>query len=125
MDGSRSITLTDFLAAGFNFLPSVLFFISLAALALGWAPRLGKAVHGYLVFSFMLNYLSGMIDLPDWFLKTSIKSWIPHMPTEDFDLLIFVIITVISIADDPGFHWVSETRFARRSLMMKVVRDYA
>ncbi len=97
MDGSRSMTLTDFLVAGFNFLPSVLFFISLAALALGWAPRLGKAVHGYLVFSFMLNYFSGIIDLPEWFLKTSIKSWIPHMPTEDFDLLIFVIITVISI----------------------------
>lgn len=97
MDGSRSMTLTDFLAAGFNFLPSVLFFISLAALALGWAPRLGKAVHGYLVFSFMLNYFSGIIDLPEWFLKTSIKSWIPHMPIEDFDLFIFIMIMMISV----------------------------
>lgn len=98
MDGSSSMTMAEFLTAGFNFLPSVLFFIGLAAFILGWAPKLGKVVYGYLGFSFMINYFGGMIDLPDWFSKTAIKSWIPQMPMEEFDLLIFVTITVISIA---------------------------
>lgn len=97
MGDESSMKMMDFLAAGFNFLPSVLFFLSLAALALGWAPRLGKVVYIYLAYSFLLNYFSGLLDLPEWFLNTAIQSWIPRMPLEEFDLLVFIVITVISI----------------------------
>ncbi len=88
----------DFLAAGYNFLPSVLFFTGLAALALGWAPKLGKVVYVYLAYSFLLNYFGGILDLPEWFSKTAIQSWIPQMPMEEFDAPIFITITVISIS---------------------------
>lgn len=98
MSDSATMEMIDFLAAGFNFLPAVLFFTALAALTLGWAPRLGKLIYVYLGYSFILNYFSGILDLPDWFLKTAIKSWIPRMPMEDFDASIFITITAISIA---------------------------
>src|SRR5699024_2533784 len=39
MGDSGAMHLIDFLAAGYNFLPSVLFFTGLAALALGWVPK--------------------------------------------------------------------------------------
>src|SRR5690625_32329 len=97
MGGSSPMSMFDFLAAGYNFLPSVLFFIGLAALALGWVPKLGKLVYVYLTYSFLLNYYGGIVDLPEWFFKTAIQSWIPQMPIEDFDALIFITITVISI----------------------------
>jgi len=97
MGDSRAIDILDFLAAGYNFLPSVLFFTGLAALALGWAPKLGKAVYVYLGYSFLLNYFGGILDLPAWFSKTAIQSWIEQMPMEDFDAPIFITITVISI----------------------------
>lgn len=97
--GDRStMDIFDFLVAGYNFLPSVLFLIGLAALALGWAPKLGKVIYIYLAYSFMLNYFGGMLDLPKWFSKTAIQSWIPLMPMEDFDTSIFITITVVSIA---------------------------
>lgn len=96
MDESSAMSLADFLAAGFNLFPSILFFIGLAALALGWAPKLGKSVYLYLTFSFLLNYFSGLIDLPDWVLNTAIQSWLPQMPMEDFKLSIFVTVTFIS-----------------------------
>lgn len=98
MGDKSTMDIIDFLAAGFNFLPSVLFFTSLAALALGWAPKLGKVVYIYLAYSFFLNYFGGILDLPKWFSNTAIQSWIPRMPLEDFDVPIFITITVISIA---------------------------
>src|SRR5699024_12633000 len=93
MGGSSPMSMFDFLAAGYNFLPSVLFFIGLAALALGWVPKLGKLVYVYLTYSFLLNYFGGIVDLPEWFFKTAIQSWITQMPIEDFVSLIFITIT--------------------------------
>lgn len=98
MGDKSTMDIVDFLAAGYNFLPSVLFFTGLAALALGWAPKLGKVIYVYLGYSFLINYFGGILELPEWFSKTAIQSWIPRMPMENFDAPIFIIITVISIA---------------------------
>lgn len=98
MGDGAPMNMGDFLAAGYNFLPSVLFFIGLAALALGWAPRLGKMIYVYLGYSFALNYFGGILDLPEWFSKTAVQSWIPRMPVDKFDGVIFITMTLISIA---------------------------
>ncbi|MDL2276248.1 tetronasin resistance protein [Breznakia sp. OttesenSCG-928-G09] len=97
MNGTSTLNMVDFLAAGFNFLPSVLFFAGLAALALGWLPKLGKVVYAYLGYSFAINYFGGILNLPNWFSKTAIMSWIPRMPMEDFDITIFLIISLLGI----------------------------
>ncbi|MGM9903301.1 MAG: hypothetical protein ACI32O_05130 [Enterococcus sp.] len=96
MDTDTSMTIQDFLAAGFNFFPSVLFFISLAALALGWVPKLGKMIYAYLGYSFALNYFSGILDLPEVVEKTAIQSWFPKMPVDSFDAPLFIIVTLLS-----------------------------
>lgn len=98
IEASQVMKIEHFLAAGYNLLPSVLFFIGLAALALGWAPKLGKLVYVYLAYSFILNYFSGLLNFPEWFLKTAILSWHPRMPMEDFAFGPFIIISIISIA---------------------------
>lgn len=97
MGDSSVMNIGDFIAAGYNFLPSVLFYIGLAALALGFAPKLGKIIYVYLGYSFALNYFGGILNLPDWFSKTAIQSWIPRMPVDKFDGTIFITITLISI----------------------------
>ncbi|MEG0772612.1 MAG: tetronasin resistance protein [Clostridium sp.] len=97
MGDSSVMNMGDFIAAGYNFLPSVLFFVGLAALALGFSPKLGKITYVYLGYSFALNYFGGILDLPEWFSKTAIQSWIPRMPVDKFDGTIFITITVISI----------------------------
>jgi ABC-2 type transport system permease protein len=98
MGGSSTMTMGDFIAAGYNFLPSVLFFTGLAALALGWVPRLGKVIYVYLGYSFALNYFNGILKLPEWFTKTAVQSWVPRMPVDKFDGTVFITMTVISIA---------------------------
>jgi ABC-2 type transport system permease protein len=98
MGDSSTMKMGDFIAAGYNFLPSVLFFTGLAALALGLAPKLGKVIYAYLGYSFALNYFGGILDLPEWFSKTAVQSWIPRMPMDKFDAATFITMTVISIA---------------------------
>ncbi len=98
MGDSSSMNMGDFLAAGYNFLPAVLFLTGLAALALGWAPRLGKVIYAYLGYSFALNYFGGILDLPEWFSKTAVQSWIPRLPMDKFDGVTFITMTAISIA---------------------------
>ncbi|HLQ70416.1 MAG TPA: tetronasin resistance protein, partial [Bacillota bacterium] len=97
MGDQSTMDIVDFFATGFNLLPTVLFFTSLAALALGWIPKLGKAVYIYLAYSFLLTYFEGILDLPEWFSKTAIQSWMPSLPMEDFEITIFIVISVISI----------------------------
>src|SRR5690625_78139 len=97
MGNDSTMSLNDFFISGYNFLPAVLFFIGITALLVGWAPKWGKVVYVYLTFSFLLNYFSGILDLPEWFIKIAIQSWIPQMPMEDFDAVIFITITIISI----------------------------
>ena len=98
MDQNNTMEIMDFLAAGFNFLPSVLFFIGFSALLLGWVPKLGKLVYVYLIYSFFLNYFEGILDLPEWFLNTAVQSWIPRMPMESFELITFTVLTLISLS---------------------------
>lgn len=113
MKNESTMDLTDFLAAGYNFLPSILFYIGLAALALGWLPKFGKVIYAYLGYSFALNYFGGILDLPDWFSKTAIQSWIPRLPMEEFDGTIFAVITVISIV----FLFVGYLGYKRRDMV--------
>lgn len=97
MGEGSSMNMGDFMAAGYNFLPAVLFFAGLAALALGWAPKLGKVIYVYLGYSFALNYFGAILNLPKWFSKTAVQSWIPRMPVDKFNGTTFITMTLISI----------------------------
>ncbi len=92
-----SMTIYDFLAIGYNLLPTVLFFTGLAALALGWMPRLGKVVYVYLTYSFFLDYFAGILNLSEALKNTAPQSWLPKMPMEDFDIKAFIVLTVVSL----------------------------
>src|SRR5699024_1075434 len=79
MGDSSTMNVFDFLVAGYNLFPSVLFLTSLAALALGWVPTLGKVVYIYLTYSFLLNYFVVILDFPDCYFTISIYSCIIHL----------------------------------------------
>ena len=113
MKNKSAMNLIDFLAAGYNFLPSVLFYIGLAALALGWLPKFGKVIYIYLGYSFTLNYFGGILNLPNWFSKTALQSWIPQLPAQEFDGTVFSVITAISIC----FLFIGYLGYKRRDLV--------
>lgn len=96
MEGKSDMKFFEFLIAGFNFLPAVLFYTGLSGLILGAIPKMGKFVYIYLIISFLINYFGSILDMPDWIFKIAIQSWLPEMPTEDFNPLVFFTIIVIS-----------------------------
>lgn len=95
---NSSITMFDFINIGINLFPSLLFFTALAALMLGFIPKLGKLVYVYLIYSFFLNYFKGILNLPQWIEKTSPQSWLSNMPVMDFDVIAFFAMTTMSVA---------------------------
>lgn len=93
---STDLTIQTIIYAGLNFVPSILFFVGLSSLALGFAPKLGKAVYIYLAYSFIINYFGKIISMPKWVPKTTIHSYIPLMPVDNFCIVKFAVISVIS-----------------------------
>lgn len=98
MKDAKDMDLLMFLKAGFNFLPAVLVFIGISGFLFGWLPRMGKLAYIYLAYSFALNYFGGILDLPEWFSKTAVPSWVPRMPNDSFDLSVFLTLSCISLA---------------------------
>jgi len=96
-EGNSVIGLNEFLAIGYNQLPGLLFIVGIAALFLGWAPRLNMMTYVYLGYTFLINYFGNIIDFPEWVTNIAIQDWIPRMPIEEFDGNIFLIITMISL----------------------------
>lgn len=94
---STTMNIGDFLVVGYNLLPSILFFIGLAGLVLGWIPNLRKILYIYLSYSFFVNYFAGILNLPKIVINTSPISWLPKMPIESFKFKNFAIITIVSI----------------------------
>lgn len=92
-----SMEMRTFLEAGMNYFPAVLFMTALAAVVLGWIPRAGKALYVYLGYNILLNYVLKMLNLPEWFQKTAILSWIPKMPVDEFDGVVFAVICAVSV----------------------------
>lgn len=97
LNGKSDMVMEDFIAAGFNFFPATIFFIGLAALILGFAPRFGKVVYIYLAYSFAVNYFGGLLKLPDIFKDTAVLSWLPRLPVEAFEGGTFFTILAIGI----------------------------
>ncbi|GAA3017732.1 ABC transporter permease [Tetragenococcus solitarius] len=95
--GDFELQFNDFLAAGYNLFPALLFFVGIASVFLGWLPQLNKIVYVYLVYTFVLNYFKDILDLPEWINKTAIFNWPAEIPIESFDVTIFAVISVISL----------------------------
>ena len=96
MSDKTTMTMSDFLQAGFNFFPVILFFTGLAGLVLGFVPALGKLLYVYLGYSFALSYFGGILDLPDWLSQTSALNWPSQMPIQDFDTTAFLVVLGVS-----------------------------
>jgi ABC-2 type transport system permease protein len=61
----------------------VLLLAALAALLHGWRPGWGKVVWVVLAVWFVLDYLGGLLNVPDWLVKSSPFAHIPEVPAAD------------------------------------------
>ena len=61
------------LTAGLNVVPPGLFLLGLGALVLGaWPRRTSAVVYGYLAWSFLVEFIGGVVHASHWLLDTSV-----------------------------------------------------
>ena len=81
--------------AAIAYYPAVLVIIGAAASLIGTVPRLASVVWLYLFFSFVVVYLGGLFQFPDWVETLSPYGHIPELPVEDVDYnIVFVLVAV-------------------------------
>lgn len=76
--------------------PAVLIMIGIAALLVGWAPKLTGWIWGYLTFSFIIVYLGGLLDFPEWLGKISPYGHIPQLPVEEANIGQLIAVTCVA-----------------------------
>jgi ABC-2 type transport system permease protein len=94
----ETVTFTTTFSSAMVYLPAMLFIIGLAVLVVGALPRAAGLVWFYLVYCFIVVYLSSLLDFPEWMNKLSVFEHIPQIPVEDMQAIPMIMITVLSIA---------------------------
>lgn len=83
--------------AAIVYFPAVLVMIGITALLIGWAPTYTGWIWVYLTFSFIVVYLGGLFDFPEWLGKLSPYGHIPQLPVEEADIGQLLAVTSVAI----------------------------
>jgi len=71
--------------------------ISLSVLLLGVAPKAVGLVWFYVAYCFVVVYLGGVLDFPEWAKNLSVFELIPQIPLEDVSFKPLVMLTLVSL----------------------------
>ncbi|EIM08524.1 ABC transporter polyketide tetronasin permease [Planococcus antarcticus DSM 14505] len=93
----EKLPLGMFYGAGLAYLPAMLFIIGVAVLLIGWAPNLTSTVWLYLVFSFVVIYLGGLFQFPDWMGKLTPYGYVSEIPIEGMNYLNAAMLTLAAV----------------------------
>jgi ABC-2 type transport system permease protein len=83
--------------AALVYYPAVLVMIGVAILFIGFLPKLSSLVWAYLLYSFIVIYLGGLLDLPEWVGKLSPFGYIPQLPVEEMEWMPMIILSIIAL----------------------------
>jgi ABC-2 type transport system permease protein len=93
----EKIVFSTFYNAAMVYLPAMWIMIGIGVLLIGIAPKLTGLTWLYLVYSFVVVYLGGLFQFPEWVGKISPYAHIPQLPIEDMDFAKASILTVIAV----------------------------
>ena len=79
------------------YLPAMWAAVGLAALTIGMIPNATGVVWLYVVYGFIVIYLSNLLDFPEWVNDFSIYEHIPQIPVEDMDIMQVLMLMIIAI----------------------------
>lgn len=92
------ITLGTFYGAAIVYLPAMWIMIGIAVLLVGIAPNFTNLVWLYLGYSFIVVYLGGLFQFPEWLTKLSPFGHISQYPVDQMEWWKALVLTVIAIA---------------------------
>ncbi|UMZ74379.1 ABC transporter permease [Natranaerofaba carboxydovora] len=91
------ISFSTTFGAAMVYLPSMWMMIGIAVLLIGILPQGTSFIWLYLGYSFLVVYLGGLLDFPEWLANLSPYGIVPQLPIEEMNYLSLLIVTAISI----------------------------
>ncbi|ARK30589.1 ABC transporter permease [Halalkalibacter krulwichiae] len=80
------------------YLPAIWLMINLTVLLIGFFPRLTNVIWLYLGYSFLVVYLGGLLQFPEWMGNLSPYGHVPQVPVEESNFVSLSILICLSIA---------------------------
>lgn len=91
------IAFGTYFTASIVYLPALWVMTGLALLLVGFAPRFTSLSWLYLVYSFVVVYLGGLLKFPEWLTKITPFGYVPNVPIEEMSTLPLISLTIIAI----------------------------
>lgn len=82
--------------AALVYTPGMWVFVGLAALVVGWAPRLSVAVWLLLGYAGFTGYFGPILQLDEWTTKLSPFGYVPRVPADDMEWLPVILLTLVA-----------------------------
>jgi Putative exporter of polyketide antibiotics len=82
--------------AAVAYYPAQLVLIGLAAFFVGFVPKLTALNWLYLFYSFVVLYMGGLLQVPDWTKRMTPFGYVPNAPVEEVTLLPLLVLGLIA-----------------------------
>ena len=93
----EGLALLRLYGAAMIYLPAMWIMVAFAVLLIGVFPKLTGLTWIYLLYSFIVVYLGGLLQFSEWMGNLSPFGHIPQIPVEDMDFMKVTILIIIAI----------------------------
>ena len=93
----NAISFSIMFKAAIAYLPAIWLMIGVAVFLIGYFPQMTNLVWLYLGYSFIVVYLGGLLQFPEWLEKLSPFGHIPQLPVEEMNFVKVFIVTNIAL----------------------------
>jgi ABC-2 type transport system permease protein len=77
--------------------PAILTFVALSVFLIGVAPKFANLVWAFLVYTFIVIYMSDLVDLPRRMSEFTPTGLTPALPAEDFEIAPILLLSGIAV----------------------------
>jgi ABC-2 type transport system permease protein len=93
----EGVSFSSTFGSAIVYLPAMWVVIGLAVLIVGALPKAAGFVWFYVVYCFVVVYLSVLLNFPEWMNKLSVFEHIPQIPVENMQFMPIITLTLLSI----------------------------
>ncbi|MDW0114998.1 ABC transporter permease [Sporosarcina saromensis] len=94
---TENLSIGLLLKAAYVNVPAILVMIGMVVLLIGLLPSRSNAIWVYLIYSFIVVYMGGLLQFPDWLGKLSPFGYVPKVPIEQVNGTIASLVVLLGI----------------------------
>lgn len=99
--------------AAYVYLPAIWVVIGSTVILIGVVPKLTSLIWLYIAYCFVVLYLGGMLDFPEWMNQLSLYHYVPQIPIDEMNMTITFSLTMLAI----GLSIIGSIAYRKRDLI--------